>query len=68
LVGKKKANSLEEELKTKKSDFEHLNMIFQSSKCEREFSKLSKCENSDVLQAKVKYLMKTSSKLAIGTI
>jgi len=30
-------------------------------------SKPSKCENCEVLQAKVKYLVKTSSKLAMGT-
>jgi len=49
------------------SDFEHLNMIFQSSKYEGESNKPSKCDNCEVLQANVKYLVKTSSKLAMGT-
>jgi len=42
-------------------------MIFQSSNHEDKSSKLAKCENCEVLQAKVKYLVKTSSKLAFGT-
>jgi len=41
-------------------------MIFQSSNLEGESSKPAKCENYEVLQAKVKYLVKTSSKLALG--
>jgi len=58
--------SLEEDLETVKTDFEHLNMIFQSFKFEGESSKLAKCENCEVLEAKVKYIVKTSSKLAMG--
>jgi len=54
-------------LETVKTNFKHLNMIFQSSNHEDKSSKLAKCENCEVLQAKVKYLVKTSSKLAFGT-
>jgi len=63
----KTVNSLEEELEKVKTDFEHLNMIFQSSNYEGESSTPTKYENCKVLQAKVKYLVKTSSKLAMGT-
>jgi len=63
---KKRVSSLEEELKIVKTDFEHLNMIFQSFKYEGESSKPTKCENCEVLKAKVKYLVKTSSKLVAG--
>jgi len=63
----KRDNSLEEEQETVKTNFEHLNMIFQSSNHEDESSKPAMCENCEVLQAKVKYLMKTSLKLASGT-
>jgi len=59
----KRVNTLE----VVKTDFEHLNMIFQSSNFEGESSKLAKCENCGVVQAKVKYLVKTSSKPALGT-
>jgi len=60
-----RVNTLEEKLKTINSDLEHLNMIYQSSNHERESSKPTKCENYEVLQDKVKCLVKTSSKLAI---
>jgi len=63
----KRANSLEEELENVKTDFEHLDMIYQSSDYENESSKPAKCENCEVLEAKVKFLVKTSSKLAMGT-
>jgi len=49
------------------TDFEHLNMIYQSSDYEGESSKPAKCENCEVLEAKVKFLVKISSKLAMGT-
>jgi len=39
-----------EELKIVNTDFENLNIIYQSSNNEGEFSKLSKCENCEVLQ------------------
>jgi len=58
---------LKEELEKVKIDFEHLNIIFQSSNYEGESSKATKCENCEVLQANVKYLVKTSSKFAMGT-
>ena len=61
----KRVNSLEEGLENVKTDFDHLNMIFQSSNLEGESSKLVKFENCEVLQAMVKYLGKTSSKLAL---
>jgi len=63
----KRVSSLEEELENVKTDFEHLNMIYQSSDYENESSKPAKCENYEVLEAKVKFLVKTSSKLAMGT-
>jgi len=61
-----RVNSLEEELEKVKTDFEHLNMIFRSSNYKGVSSKPSKCENCEVLQAKVKYLVKTSSNLVMG--
>jgi len=61
----KRVNSLEEELENVKTDFEHLNMIYQSSIYENESSKPAKCENCEVQEAKVKFLRKTSSKLAM---
>jgi len=62
----KGVSSLEEELQIVKTDFDHLNMIYQSSYNEGESSKSAKCENCEVLEAKVKYLVKSSSKLAKG--
>jgi len=58
-------NSLEKELKTVNFDFEHLNLICNNH--EFESSKLAKFENYEVLQSKVKYRLKTSSKLVMGT-
>ena len=60
----KRVSSLQEELQIVKTDFDHLNMIYQSSYNEGESSKPAKCENCEVLEAKVKYLVKTTSKLA----
>jgi len=54
----KRVSSLEEELQIVKTDFDPLNMIYQSSYNEGESSKLAKCENCEVLEAKVKYLVK----------
>jgi len=59
-------NSLEEELKTVDSNFEHLNMIYQSSNHECESSKPTKCENYKVLQAKVN-IFQNASKLVMET-
>ena len=58
---------MEEELQIVKNDFDHLNIIYQSSYNEGESSKPAKCENCKVLEAKVKYFVKTPSKLAKGT-
>ena len=63
----KRVTSFEEELQIVKTDFDYLNMIYQSSYNEGESSKPAKCENCEVLEAKVKYLVKTSFKLAKGT-
>ena len=63
----KRVSSLEEELENVKTDFEHLNMIYQSSDYENESTKPAKCEKCEVLEAKVKFLVKTSSKHAMGT-
>jgi len=63
----KRVSSLEEELENVKTDFEHLDIIYQSSDYENESSKPAKCENCKMLEAKVKFLVKTSSKLAMGT-
>jgi len=48
-VMKEIINSLEEELKIVNCDFEHLNMIYQSSNHECKSSKPTKCENCEVL-------------------
>jgi len=66
LVGKE-SQLIEEELEIVKTDFEHLSMIFQFSNLKGESSKPAKCENYKVIQAKVKYLVKTSSKHVLGT-
>ena len=44
----KRVSSLEEELQIVKPDFDHLNMIYQSSYNEGESSKPAKCENCEV--------------------
>jgi len=49
----KRVNSFEEELEVVKIDFEYLNMIFQSFNFKDESSKPVKCENCEVLYAKV---------------
>jgi len=48
-----KTNSLEEELKSVKNDFEHLEMIYKASSCNVVVScKPTKCEHCEVLQEK----------------
>jgi len=62
-----KVNSLEEELKTVKSNFEHLKIIYKAYMCnEVESCKSTKCEKCEVLQEKVNYLMKTVTRISLG--
>jgi len=55
---------LEEELNNSKTDFENLEMIYQSSSCKCVDS--SFCENCESLQKKVHYLLKTMDKFSEG--
>jgi len=63
-----RVKQLEEELQNMKTDFESLDMIYRSSSCNcSENGKVTNCENCKVLQGKVNYLIKTFSKLSMGT-
>ena len=63
-----RAKQLEEELQNMKIDFESLDMIYKSSSsnCSQN-GKVTNCENCEVLQGKVNYLIKIVSKLSMGT-
>jgi len=63
-----RVKQLEEELQNMKTNFESLDMIYKSSSCNcYENGKVTNCENCEVLQGKVNYLIKTVSKLSMGT-
>ena len=57
---------LENELLKLKIDFDHLEIIYKDSS-DFDFSKPINCENCDVLQKKINYLITTASKLSMGT-
>jgi len=58
-----RVKTLEEKLNNSKTDFENLEMIYKISfcKCDSSF-----CENCEVLQKKVHYLLKTMDKFSKG--
>ena len=49
-----------------KTDFDHLEIIYKASS-DLDSSKPINCENCEVLQKKINYLITTSSKLSMGT-
>jgi len=57
---------LEDEILKLKIDFDHLEIIYKASS-DFDFSKPINCENCDVLQMKVNYLITIASKLSMGT-
>jgi len=57
---------LEDEILKLKTDFDHLEIIYKASN-DFNSSKPINCENCDVLQWKVIYLITTASKLSMGT-
>ena len=61
-----RVKELEDELLKVKTDFDHLEMIYKASS-DFDSSKPTNCENCDVLQKKVNYLITTASKLSMGT-
>ena len=61
-----RVKELEDEVLQLKTDFDHLEIIYKASS-DIDFSKLVNCENCEVLQNKVNYLITTTSKLSMGT-
>jgi len=61
-----KIKELEDELLKLKSDFDHLEIVYKASS-DFDSSKPINCENCDILQKKVNYLITTASKLSMGT-
>jgi len=57
---------LEDELLKLKTNFDHLEIIYKASN-DFDSSKPINCENCDVLQKKVNYLITTAFKLSMGT-
>jgi len=58
-----RVKDLEEELSKTKEDFENLDLIYKNSSCSCE---TKSCENCELLQKKICYLLKTLDKLTIG--
>jgi len=61
-----RVKELEDELLKLKTDFDHLEIIYKASN-DFDSSKPINCENYDVLQKKVNYLITTASKLCMRT-
>jgi len=63
-----RVKELEEGLLTLKTEFDHLEIIYKAaSSSDIDSWKLAYCEDCIVLQNKVKYFIKTASKLSMGT-
>jgi len=63
-----RVNTLEEKLKIAKIDFENLEIIYKNSSCNcAKTSKSTSCENCEVLQEKIKYLIKIVAKFSRDT-
>jgi len=58
-----RVKSLEEELSETKEDFENLELIYKNSSCSCE---IKACENCELLEKKIYYLLKTLDKLTTG--
>ena len=58
-----KVKSLEEELRKTKEDFENLDLVYKNSSCSCE---TKVCENCELLEKKIHYLLKTLDKLTTG--
>jgi len=58
-----RVKSLEEELSKTKEDFENLELVYKSSSSS---CKTKVCENCELLEKKIHYLLKTLDKLTIG--
>jgi len=62
-----KINSLGKELQTVEIDFEHLEMFYKATSYNEIVSfKPTKCENCELLQDKISYLMKIVARLTLG--
>jgi len=63
-----RVKELEDELLTSKTDFNHLEMIYKSTtSSDFDFYGHANCEDCVVLQNKVNYLIKITSRLSMGT-
>ena len=60
---KKRFKALDEELSKTKEDFENLDLIYKNSSCSCE---IKACENCELLEKKICYLLKTLDKLITG--
>jgi len=58
-----RVKTLEEELENSKTDFENLEIVYKNSSCKCD---TLICENSENLEKKVHYLVKTVDKLSKG--
>jgi len=58
-----RAKSLEKELSKTKEDFENLEVVYKNSSCS---CKTKACENFELLEKKIHYLLKTLDKLTTG--
>jgi len=58
-----RVKSLEEELSKTKKDFENLELVYKNSSCS---CKTKACENCELLEKKIHYLLKTLDKLTTG--
>ena len=62
----RRIKELEDEILELKTDFDHLEIIYKASS-DFDSSKPINCENCDVLQRKVNYLITTASKISMRT-
>ena len=62
-----RVKDLKDEVLQLKTDFDHLEIIYKASS-DIDSSKPVNCENYEVLQNKVNYLITTASRLSMGTI
>jgi len=58
-----RVKSLEEELENSKTDFESLEILYKNSSCKCDSPT---CENCEILEKKVHYLVRTVDKLSKG--
>jgi len=58
-----RVKSLDEELSMTKEDFENLELVYKNSSCS---CKTKACDNCELLEKKIHYLLKTLDKLTTG--